>query len=192
MKVTHQLKHSLANFRFMRTMRTMKRQHRSITFDEARSIGILYNATNERHYETVKQYVKQLRSHHKEVLALGFVDAKQLPAMWYSKLGLDFFTRKDLNWQMIPNNLYIQNFIKGKFDILLMLNIENCFPLKYLAAVTEAKFKIGRYDKKNVDIFDMMISMDEKSTFYQFIQQVNHYLNMMSKEQIQETVTWSK
>ena len=72
------------------------------------------------------------------------------------------------------------------FDILINLNIEKCFPLKYISAKTKAKFKIGRYDKKNAAYCDMMISTEENISLGKFIEQLLHYLNLLNNDRLQE------
>jgi hypothetical protein len=147
---------------------------------QARTIGILYDATSERHYEAVKQVVKDIRSQHKEVQALGYYNRRQLPRNRFAKLGLDFFTRKSVNWYMKPGNQIITNFINTEFDILINLNIEKCFPLKYISAKTHARFKIGRYDRRNAPICDMMIQVEDGLPVAEFLGQVLHYLNLIN------------
>ena len=94
-------RHKIAHYLFLREFRSNLSAHQMITFERAKSIGILYDSTNEKHFELVKKYVKEIReTHHKDVLALGYYDQKELPAMRFSKLGLDFFTKKDLNWHL--------------------------------------------------------------------------------------------
>jgi hypothetical protein len=145
-----------------------------------RSIGILYEATENENYELVKNYVRELRDLKKEVLALGYVDQKELPNMRFSKLGLDFFTRKNLNWHFKPSHPMVTKFINANFDILIFLNIEHSLPLKYIAVATHAKFKIGKYDAKNAAFCDFMIKTDEQVTLSGFIDLVNNYLKKLS------------
>ncbi|MEO5571269.1 MAG: hypothetical protein ABIT08_00495 [Bacteroidia bacterium] len=168
-------------------MRYYKREQKSVPFSEAKTIGILYDATNERDYELVKKFVKEIREQKKDVLALGYYNAKELPNMRYVKLGLDFFTKKSLNWHLKPNQAAISNFINAKFDILINLTIEKNFPLKYIFAKTKAKFKIGKYDKKNAAYYDMMIQTDENVSLGKFIELTVHYLNQLRNADLQKT-----
>ena len=173
------LKQRISVFLFNREMRGHKRNPRTLSFDEAKRIGIVYEATEEKNYELVKNLVKDLRDQKKDVLALGYVDLKELPAMRFAKLGLDFFTKKDLTWYMKPNHPMVSKFIQQDFDILINLDIEKCFPVNYVAALTKANFKIGRYDKKNSHFCDFLIKTDENTSLKQFIEHVNHYLRFI-------------
>lgn len=186
MSIQKNLRSKIANYLFIREARHHKRTHPSVSFDKARTIGILYDATIDRNYELVKSYVKRLREEFKkDVLALGYVDKKDLPDTRMAKLGLDFFAKKNLNWHLKPTHAMVTKFINIDFDILIHLNNEKCFPLKYVCALTKAKFKIGRYDKRNSFIYDFMIDLPSHVTLIQFIEQVNHYLNLIRNEHYQ-------
>lgn len=186
MGLNNKIKSKVANYVFMREMNNYRREQKLVPFTEAKKIGILYDSTNEKHYEIVKKLVKDIRAQQKDVLALGYYDNKQLPNTRYVKLGLDFFTKKSLNWYLKPHNPNINNFINADFDILINLNIEKSFPLKYISAKTKAKFKIGKYDKKNAPFCDMMISTEENISLGKFIEQLLHYLNLLKNDHLQE------
>ncbi|HKR03856.1 MAG TPA: hypothetical protein VJY62_04405 [Bacteroidia bacterium] len=180
------LRHKIANYLLYREMKHQKREQKSVPFNEAKTIGILYDATIERDYELVKKFVKEIRDQHKDVLALGYYDKKELPNTRFVKLGLDFFTKKHLNWHLKPHHHGIHNFIHADFDILINLTIEKNFPLKYIFAKTKAKFKIGKYDKKNSRYFDMMIHSNENVSLGKLIELVVHYLNQLRNANLQE------
>ena len=95
---------------------------------------------------------------------------------------MDFFTRKNLNWHYKPNHPMVSKFINVGFDILIYLNVEKSFPLKYICALTPAKFKIGKFEKNQHPIYDFMIKPKEHMTLVQFIDLVNHYLHLIADE----------
>jgi hypothetical protein len=176
-------RNKVANFLFLREFKQSHQTHQLITFDKAKTIGILYDSTNEKHFELVKKYVKDIReSHGKDVLALGYFDQKELPPMRFSKLGLDFFTKKDLNWHFKPMAAVVKNFVTREFDILIDLNTGHSIPFRYVVAMSRAKFKIGKYEKAALKFYDFMISTSENITLPQFIDQVNHYLKQFEYE----------
>jgi len=182
MSINNKVRHQIANFLFLREYRLQKRNFHSVTFDEAKKIGILYEATSDKNYEIVKQFVKDIRAQQKDVLALGYVDRNELPQMRFAKLGLDFFTRKAVNWKMKPQHPSVSNFINNEFDILINLNTEKCFPLKYISAMTKARFKVGRYDIKNFPFCDLMIETKEHTGLKDFAEQVVHYLKLLKHD----------
>ncbi len=148
-------------------------------FEQARSIGILYDASEMQSYDIVKNYVKDIRARHKEVLALGFVDKKDLPQMQFAKLGLDFFTRRDLNWYMVPKGSVVTNFINTEFDILINLCSGRNFPLQYISALSKAKFRIGTFTEGNTSFYDLLIDLKGDKNLKHMIHQVDHYMNII-------------
>lgn len=183
MRLTKNIKQKAANYFFYRELQKYKHVTRSVAFDDARTIGILYDATIERNYELVKMYVKRLRDEFKkDVLALGYYDGRELPPMRFSKLGLDFFTKKNVNWHYKPSHPMITKFTGAGFDILISLNVEKCFPLKYICVLTKAKFKIGKYEKNSASVYDFMISVKDPVSLPQFIELVNQYLKHIGNE----------
>jgi hypothetical protein len=178
MNLNKRIRIAIGRYLFKNKLKGIKRKSAVISLADARKIGILYNATNMKHYELVKQYVKDLRTRfQKDVLALGFVDKKELPPMQFAKLGLDFFTKTSLNWHMIPHHPIVNNFINSDFDILISLNTEKCFPLQYVAAFSKARFRIGIFDGTNTSSFDMMIDTGDDKSLKNLISHINHYLH---------------
>ena len=177
------LRLKIARYIFRREFGKQNIQRKLITFDQAVSIGILYDSSDEKDFELVRKYVKEIREqHHKEVLALGYYDQKELPPMRFSKLGLDFFTRKDLNWYYKPMASIVRNFSQREFDILIDLHTGNSIPFQYIVAGSKAKFKIGKYERKSTPFYDLMISVPEQTSLKQFIEQVNHYLKALKND----------
>jgi hypothetical protein len=183
MKIGKALKQKAANYFFYREMQRHHRQTKTVSFQQARTIGILYDATIERNYEIVKTYVKHLREDFKkDVLALGYYDGIELPPMRFSKLGLDFFTKKNVNWHFKPTHPMISKFANVNFDMMICLNVDKCLPLRYISAITKAGFKIGKYERGNAGIYDFMISVKDSVSLPQFIDLVNNYLKHIGNE----------
>lgn len=149
-------------------------------FNEIKTVGILFDASSIEDYELVKRYVVYLREYRKRVKALGFF-AGQIPAMTYSKLEYDFFSVKELNWFGKPSSVVTQNFIDEKYDLLIDLNVNNHFALKYISALSQSAFKVGRYDENDTEIYDMMIDSDNTKTIKYFLRQVDTYITMLNK-----------
>ncbi len=101
--------------------------------------------------------------------------------MTYSKLEYDFFSTKELNWVGKPSSMVIQNFMNEEYDLLIDLNINDLFPLKYISALSKASFKVGKYNEKELDIYDMMIDSDNTKTLKYFLRQVDVYITMLNK-----------
>lgn len=155
---------------------------KSLSFENAKSIGILYDATSDSDYELVKAYARNLMAFSKDVVALGFYNDKELPGSRLMKLGLDFFAKKSLNWKMRPSNPIVNNFLERPFDILILLNTHKSIPLLYITLETKATFKIGRYEKGLTGMLDFMVKEEGLSNMKNLITQINHYLMLIKNE----------
>lgn len=161
------------------------RTKQAINFNEAKSIGILFDATVSEDFELVKKYIKFLKDHKKRVRSFGFYNAKEIPTMQYSKLEYDFFTRKQVNWHFKPTDPLIKNFVEEEFDILINFTVHQCLPLVYIAALSKAKFKIGKHFSNYEMYYDLLLNVEEGKSLKYFMRNVDVYLNMINaKEEV--------
>lgn len=177
------IKLSIANNALKKELLSLDR-HRipyKFSFEKAKTVGIIFDATNTDDYEIVKRYVVYLREHMKKVKVIGFFSTKEIPALTYSKLEYDFFSVKELNWLGKPESVIIKNFIDEEYDLLIDLNIHDHFALKYIAALSKSRFKVGKLDEDGIDIHDLMIDADNTQTVKYFLRQIDTYITMLNK-----------
>lgn len=164
----------------------VNRSRQVASLNEAKSFGIIFDSGNKEDFELVKKYVNYLKEMKKKVKVVGYFSAKEIPEMTYSKLEYDFFTDKDLNLFRIPSNTFVNNFMEEEFDVLINLNIYNHFPLKYIGAMSKAKYKVGRYSEENKKYYDMLIECQDDKSFKYFLRQVDTYLSMINNKTFDE------
>lgn len=183
MSIIKKIKQTIANAYLKLELKDHVREQKpnKFSFSQAKTVGIIFDAASPEDFELVKRYVLYLREHRKKVKVLGFYPSKRIPEMTYSKLEYDFFSAKELNWFGKPSNMVIQNFINEEYDLLLDLNINDHFALKYVSALSKAVFKVGKYNEKDVDMYDMMIDSDNTKTLKYFLRQVDIYITMLNK-----------
>ena len=185
MNLIAKIKNVIGNYTLKKELRSFNREviANKFSFDSCKTVGILFDATNAEDYEIVKRYVLYLREFRKKVNVIGFFNMKQMPPMTYSKLEYDFFSQKELNWIGKPSGVVIQNFINEEYDLLIDLNVHDHFPLKYMCALSKAKFKVGKYNEIDTAMYDMMIDADNTKTVKYFLRQVDIYITMMNKRE---------
>ncbi len=157
----------------------VKRQKKSVNFEEAETIALLFDATVPEEFEVVKKYIKSLKDNKRKVRAMGFYDAKEQPALMSSKLEYDFFTRKQLKWYLKPDDPIVENFISEPFDILINLCSNHKMPLLYIMALSRATLKVGRSHPKYEAYYDIIIEVPAETGISSFIQLAEKYLNMI-------------
>jgi effector-binding domain-containing protein len=133
MAILTNVKNAFGNYFLRQEMAGLVRERSILSLDDAKTIGILFEATDKDEFELVKKYVLYLRELKKKVKAIGYFSTGETPAFTYSKLEYDFFSKKDLSWFNKPNDKFVSNFMQEDFDILIDLNIHDHFALRYVA-----------------------------------------------------------
>lgn len=179
------IKNVIGNYFLSLELKSLHRNKTFMNMEEAKTVGILFDATQPENFDLIKKYIIYLKDMKKRVRAIGFYNQKETPPMAYSKLEYDFFTLKDLNWYNFPDNIYVRNFIEDEYDILLDLNIYDSFPLRYVSAVSKAKFKVGKKSpgnyRENNSTFDLMIDADASKGIKYFLRTIDTYLFIINK-----------
>jgi hypothetical protein len=161
MNLAGNLKKNVGEFFLRKKTKNLKRKTVSCNLHEAKNIGVLFNATHLVSFEIVKEFVKQLSTPSNNVSVLGYVDSKQMIDHYLYRKGFEFFTRNDLNWFQKPENEGVTTFIEQKFDLLVDLNLEESFPMKYILSLSNATFKTGKYTA-NHNLLDFMINIESE------------------------------
>lgn len=165
--------------------RELARHHRlkkNNSISTAKSIGLLYYLSDEAAYHIVETFIQSLNEKQKKVRLICYTASKTVPHYFIPKLSQDIITAKDLNWFRKPAKGFVQEFIGDTFDLLLDLSLFDCFPLQYIAALSEASLKVGRFAEAHTDYYDLMIHTSGVTGLDEFITQINHYLNMINQE----------
>lgn len=165
-----------------REFKNLRRVGKVYNLGNAQSVCIIYNADSEEKYNTVKNYVKHLKEEEgiRKIMALGYVDAKEVPDYLRPKLEFDFFCNKDLAWNYRPGGIIIKNFISEPYDILIDMERHENVPLRYLLNLSKAKFKVGFFNKDYQHYYDLMLDV-KNNALVDYIAQVNYYLSIINK-----------
>jgi len=167
---------------FMRDKDLVTRSKKVVNFSEAKSISIIYDASNEKEHHNVLNFGRKLQLQGKSVRALGYVGYKIIPHYCNPTLTWDFFTLKEINWFGRPDSVHIRDFLKVDTDILIYLDQNNNESLHYIAGISRAKFKSGLFNEEHSDTFDLMIQLQEKVDVNVLIEQIVTYLTMINKK----------
>lgn len=182
MSLIQNIRNMAGNYFLSREMASVSRNKMFLNLEEAKTIGIVFDATENENFELVKKYINYLKDLKKRVKAIGFFNSKITPPMAYSKLEYDFFCLKDLSWHNSPNSIYVKNFIGDEYDILLDLNLMDSFPLRYISTLSRAKFKVGKKNKWNSSIFDLMLEVKDGKNLKYFLRNLDQYLFIINKK----------
>ena len=174
------IRNKIGNYYFKNDITFLKRKKITTNLNKAKYIGILYIVEDEKQYQKICDFIKSLQDERKEVKAIGFVNNKVIPHFCYPKIAYDYFTLKDLNWFMKPSNTFVNDFINKEFDMLIDLSIDKCFSLQYIAGISKAKFKVGRYGINPLNFYDLMIQVENNIKLEDYIKHIRHYLTILN------------
>jgi len=148
----------------------------SISFEAAKKIGILFDATDIANYSVVRKFEAEYKKKNKSVELFGFINSKNPNAALYFK----FFSRKDINWFYKPKSGLVDDFMNRKFDILINAYIEESKPLLYISTLSKASLRVGLYFPEYTDASDMMVTIKNESNLDNFFLEINQYLNIFT------------
>jgi hypothetical protein len=166
---------SLARFVLRNKLKSQKRKKQLVNLEEAKTIGVLYVVSSERTFKIIKELIKTLSSHKRQVLTIGYVNRKEIPSYCVAANSGYYFNKNELNWLGMPKNDYLNKFIDQEIDILIDLSRDDIFVLDYITSLSRAKFKIGQFVENDKNRFDFMIKAKKDISFESFIDQILHY-----------------
>lgn len=173
---------------FLRDKDLILRKKNVVNFDDAKSISIIYNASNEHEHHKVLSFARRLQQMNKSVRAIAYVGYNRLPHYCNPTLTWDFFTLKEINWFKRPDSIHIRDFLKVETDILIYLDQDGLLPLEYIAGLSRARFKAAAFNDKFKDTFDIMIDLKDKIEIEELMSQIVTYLKMINKKNYETNI----
>lgn len=153
----------------------MVSDHQVVNLKQAKDIGILFDASKEENIHIIKDYSEKLKNLDKHIELLAYhKNIKKTEGMPFP-----LFTSKEVNWYMKPTGKQVNKFMNHKFDLLINANVEPCAPLEYIIALSHARYRVGYYDPRKTNHYDLMISLNKERSLNHYMDQVNYYLEIL-------------
>ena len=142
----------------------------------ARTIALLFDASQEKNKKEVLDWAKSLEKGGKKIYLLGFLGLKKMP-----EPVPDFpcFTKKELKFNLEPQGEKVTAFLSENIDLLLCFNPDEQLCIEWLAIKSKAAMKIGNATKHPND-FDLQIDIPVEKGVPFFAKQLAEYLNNIS------------
>lgn len=178
------LRNAIARKKLRRSVAEKSRRRRIHTLNSARSIGLLFDANQERNCRELLDFAKNLEKKGKKVSLLGFIsDAKTA-----GEPAFPFFTAKDMQWDGTPKSEKALEFSRQSFDLLLSFNPAELLPLALTAVQSPAGMKIGFVTELPND-FDMLLEVPADKGLRFFVEQLDLYLDKIVLTSTHEPAT---
>ncbi len=139
--------------------------------NNAKTVGILFDATELLRRDIVLEYAEKLRKQNKRIKLLGFFD----DATDSENYPFDFYNRKQVDWAFRPKGEQVQSFIKQDFDLLMNIDSQSLIHTEYIAALSNAKLRVGPCTEHTY-CYDLMIDLSPRAGLKQFIEQAETLL----------------
>jgi len=162
-------------FRYAAGRRLMEKNiaRNTVSFHEARHLGILVRITSEEDVSAAREYASQLRAAGKKVDVLAYLDRKKL----VPPEDMHVLQRSECNWLGFPSGEAARYFEQQPFDILICAWLGRCLPLRYIALFSHASWRIGEFTRDKEPSAEFLIHLpDAGHTLAEFFSEVNHYL----------------
>lgn len=155
------------------------REKRVVNYHHATSFAFLYNISPKDPGSFFREIYKQLQSEGKSVEAIGYFNGNQLSADLQVPPATQLCQRKDFSWIIKPRSIFLKGFAAKKYDILIDLTNSQSYPMKYLAAISRAKYKVGRQHPDFFKIYDFIMDVDESCPPAKTSEHIFHYLKIL-------------
>lgn len=157
-------------------------RHETVTFEEAKNIGLLFSAVDLEDLSTILEFREELIGAGKKVNAIGMIRIKDFEKKHAADYpDLQFISSKNLNFLLKPKGPATTRFARQDFDMLISLNHLNVVSLNYVAGISKAKLRIGPYYPNTLLSYDFMIRPGTPKDLRSLITEIRHYLKMIKK-----------
>ncbi|MEI6577377.1 MAG: hypothetical protein WCO63_14465 [Bacteroidota bacterium] len=179
MNLLDTIKSFIANRQLKKELINQLRVRKTVSLNDAKTIGVLYSIPDEETYKVIFNFLKSIKTEQKTVIALGYYDDNKLPSYLNQSIYNSIIMQKDLNWYKKPVNQYVNNFFKENFDLFLNISVKEYYPLLYISAMAKAYMKVGRFNEKHTAFYDVMIKVEDNTSQAEFLENTARYLNML-------------
>ena len=148
-----------------------QRSHRSLPFEQVKSILILYNAAD---HEALQEGIERLKAAHKQVQTCLFVASETLAEE--EKNSVIVVEQRALSAWGFPSEEVVNRLSTVKADLLIDLTRPGCYPMQYMALRHPSTFKVGlKYPGQ--EWYDMGLLVAERNDIAYLFEQILFYLH---------------
>lgn len=169
----------LRNYFFKKELQRRHRIPGMVSFEQAVSIGIIFNMFTEEDFRVMGRFIKRLQEQGKKVKSIALNGEKIVPPYYNQTLTQDIILKSEISWLSFPKAPFVTEFIDNHFDILFDFSLQSNFQVFYIATLSNARFKIGLNHEDNIPYFDLMIGLENDSTLEMHIESTMFYLEQI-------------
>ena len=163
-----------------RRLKSIRRHKKFNNLHNAHKIGIVWDGSNTDDFEAITTFYQDMQKINIQVDIVCYFPKTVLPDKYTAIRYLSCIKKPDLNFFCIPRSDDINEFINTPYEILIDININNHFPIKFITVLSRAEFKVGSESSDYSDMLDMTINISRKNDLVYYLEQVKYYLEMIN------------
>ncbi len=173
------IRHRFRLYLVRRGLKSALRKRRVNSYSDAVQVGVLCEAAGETDVVFIRNLSEQLKADRKNTTVVLYSGKKpllsgiELPEQTYPVY------EKDFSWLLKPKKETLASFARKELDLLIDLTSARAYPMKYLAAVSRATYKAGAHNSDYIDIYDLILQVDEACSVEALYNHILHYLKMI-------------
>ncbi|NQU85031.1 MAG: hypothetical protein HQ541_04655 [Mariniphaga sp.] len=154
--------------------RKIRRQVKLFNFENAKRVGVLWHLDDKEGFLYISDFLKK-----KQVISryLCYTGTS-------SEVIANSFGKKETNFFGFPKKGVANSFMEVEYDLLVNISVNDCFPLKFVTALTNAHFKIGT-DTGSDNYFDLSIKIEDNKNSLYLVKQQIHYIEQFNKKELE-------
>lgn len=172
-----------------RKLRKTKREPRCTSFDNVKSVAIVWDASRPEEFSVISKFFHILTEQGKKVIIFGYYPGKSLPNTLIANRMITCLKRTEVDFLYRPVTPEADKFVKERFDVLIDINFRKQFTLEYITALSLASLKVGLAGSDPVSSpFDLMISLKNTESVENFLGHVLYYLGKINSTKEKKAV----
>jgi len=156
----------------------MKRNSCFHNYETAKTIVLLFDASQQEDYKTIISFSKKLAEKGLKPYLLGINYTKELNDFYQTGTQFYYFSPKDFYWYGAIKSPVLNDLLTEKWHILINFDTKESYFSKAIMSLSQAEFKIG--PKKSI-FYDFIINTENNKSLAYFIEQIDFYLKMIKK-----------
>jgi hypothetical protein len=156
----------------------VQRGKRIISFGNLKSVVLLFETDMPKIPPAIESLYQTLTKENKRVYQVIFYTGETEKLEYGPHEKRLIFTRKDLDIFHKPSIRTIEGFTSIKADYLIDLNLNESFPIIFLAGISESHMRIGKQSEIRLPHFDLLINSQTEDQ-QEFFQHLLHYIKIL-------------
>jgi len=149
--------------------------------NQIKTIGIVWDASKTSDFSSLSKFYQKMHERNIDVRILGYFPGKELPDQYTALRYLTCIRKNEVSLFYIPTSAEAGVFINTPFDILIDLNFDMIFTLRYISNLSAARLKVGLFNSESSSsTFDLMMEIKKPVVIENYLTQVIHYLEMIN------------